>query len=937
MSEPSEIGIRALQEKLEELAQRRSAIEERLRVLMHSEAASRDAEPTVAAEGAIDVVNGVYVGERPRGREEQVRAYRRVIAQRTGAFPVHGVTGIDHGALPGEGRLDLTRVYVGLDTDLYAPGASITEALRAALRGDLGAFPPHPGKGAGDEGEGPEPRRLSAMEIAILRPRQVLLGEPGSGKTTFLYFIAHALATGDEGSLSRWPAAQRDHLPILVHLRELAPWLGASGADPETDAGLLWDFLLHDLRERNLGFLDEVLREEVEQGRFVLLLDGLDEIPAELASSVSRSIEDFEEDHPAGRYLISSRTLAYQSLASRLPEYRFPVATLSPLSQERIDRFIDAWYAAIAGAAGIGRHLSREQAARLREAVRRPGLRAMAGNPMLLTVMALVHAQRGEVPEARAQVYEQALGILLWRRERQRRGNEPRLTDLLRAAGRDRIDLIMLLERIAFGVRGGRRDGWLETEGCDPVSGIGEDALIEIVRGLHPEKHLDWGQKVVDLLKLRSGLIAETQPGALCLPHRGLQEYLAGSYLAHSPDFAADAAGLVEERRTWRETILNAVGFLVHNQREIARPLQLADVLCSTRPPSDDTGWRRIRLAGEVLLEIGLARVREDDAGSRLLGQVARRMAALLERGVLSAAERSQAGDVLGRLGDPRFDHARFRLPQNFRGEREKAIGLISVKPGAFPMGSREGDLEARADELGNPPGLAIDYRYWIGRYPVTVAAFDAFVRAAGYETKEWWDRQGWSWRNECERQAPRGWEVQRGYGNRPVVGVTWFEGMAYAAWLDAQLRMHTGHIPEGYLLRLPTEAEWEKAARGEEGRRYAWGDDWDAERGNVGERIAHPTAVGIYPLGATPTGAMDMTGNVLEWCLTAYRPYPYTADGRDNPGNSGARVARGGSWLRDGGIARAACRLHFPPQSANGDLGFRLVLSRGEPVVSAA
>jgi formylglycine-generating enzyme required for sulfatase activity len=87
-----------------------------------------------------------------------------------------------------------------------------------------------------------------------------------------------------------------------------------------------------------------------------------------------------------------------------------------------------------------------------------------------------------------------------------------------------------------------------------------------------------------------------------------------------------------------------------------------------------------------------------------------------------------------------------------------------------------------------------------------------------------------------------------------------------------------------------------------------------------------------MYPAGATPAGVMDMTGNVFEWCLTAYRRYPYdSADGRNAVAASGRRVARGGSWLRDPGLARAAFRFHSEPGTAHPDVGFRLVLSRAE------
>ena len=177
-------------------------------------------------------------------------------------------------------------------------------------------------------------------------------------------------------------------------------------------------------------------------------------------------------------------------------------------------------------------------------------------------------------------------------------------------------------------------------------------------------------------------------------------------------------------------------------------------------------------------------------------------------------------------------------------------------------MGSRKGDKDVEEDELGNPPQLDIPYRYWIGRYPVTVGQFAAFVDAKGYDSEGLWTERGWAWRHgewdstfkddwlrdwlkqrpAARRGQPMWWDEQRSFPSRPVVGVSWFEAVAYAEWLSARLA-ERDQVPEGYRARLPTEAEWEKAARSGDGRRYPWGDqDWSEERANIGDSgIGHP------------------------------------------------------------------------------------------------
>jgi len=133
--------------------------------------------------------------------------------------------------------------------------------------------------------------------------------------------------------------------------------------------------------------------------------------------------------------------------------------------------------------------------------------------------------------------------------------------------------------------------------------------------------------------------------------------------------------------------------------------------------------------------------------------------------------------------------------------------------------------------------------------------------------------------------------------------------------------------------VRLPTEAEWERAGRGRAGRIYAWGDEpWDEERANIERRIGHASPVGMYPRGATAqdmSGLHDLTGNVWEWTLSLYREYPYRDDdGRNDQEAEGPRVVRGGSW--DGNQRDACCasRLRNGPDSFDADLGFRVVLS---------
>ena len=161
-------------------------------------------------------------------------------------------------------------------------------------------------------------------------------------------------------------------------------------------------------------------------------------------------------------------------------------------------------------------------------------------------------------------------------------------------------------------------------------------------------------------------------------------------------------------------------------------------------------------------------------------------------------------------------------------------------------------------------------------------------------------------------------------------MGVSWFEAMAYAAWLDRRLR-DEGKLPHGYVVRLATEAEWEKAARSGDARRHPWGDaDWSEDRANIRDSgIGHVTPVGMYPNGATLSGTQDLAGNVWEWTLSRDRDYPYRPDdGRNDADGEGTRVLRGGSWDNIQRIARCAIRDGSGPDLFGDGIGFRVVVS---------
>lgn len=267
-----------------------------------------------------------------------------------------------------------------------------------------------------------------------------------------------------------------------------------------------------------------------------------------------------------------------------------------------------------------------------------------------------------------------------------------------------------------------------------------------------------------------------------------------------------------------------------------------------------------------------------------------------------------------------------------------EGIGFVYVPAGEFTMGSDSAEIDFAleicnqfrdndcqrdwfADET--PQHQVYLDGYWVMKTEVTNAHFRAFVDGEGYTTQRYWSSEGWNWRSDNSITQPRYWTKNDFNGaQQPVVGVSWYEAVAYANWLSEKT---------GLSLRLPTEAEWEKAARGTDGRIYPWGNEWSASlvnSGVSGDGYELTAPVGSYPAGASPYGAYDMAGNVWEWTQTQWSySYPYTSnDGREADGGIGGRVLRGGSFIGSRNYVRCAYRFGDSPGDRGRHLGFRLL-----------
>ena len=213
--------------------------------------------------------------------------------------------------------------------------------------------------------------------------------------------------------------------------------------------------------------------------------------------------------------------------------------------------------------------------------------------------------------------------------------------------------------------------------------------------------------------------------------------------------------------------------------------------------------------------------------------------------------------------------------------------------------------------EDGFPLQVAwLEEGFFIGQYPVTNAQYQRFVEAGGYDKRNHWSDEGWQRKQEKKWTEPELWhDHEWNQPDQPVVGVSWYEAEAYARWAG---------------MRLPTEMEWEKAARGIDGRNYPWGNEFDSSKCNSKEANLEGTSpVGQFPQGASPHGALDMAGNVWEWTADWYDAYRGSVYKLERFGTT-YKVLRGGSWFDGADAVRTTTRNSASPEFSFSTIGFR-------------
>jgi len=743
----------------------------------------------------------------------------------------------------------------------------------------------------------PAPNRLADINVPVAdvfrRAQQMgergvlILGDPGSGKTTAARQWCHALLAGeDAASLMGLP---KGTVPVLIRLRDL----------PMDQASNPWDFIEAHLKSCVKGMAGagagDPASELKGRGGVLWIFDGLDELVDETTrAGVAAWIAGFLDHREDDRFLVTSRYSGYVREVSLGP--RFCVFNVQALDESQVRDFVHQWHGAVwRRLQGEGPEADQSAAKAssgllsiLSEPEYRIGrLRELPGNPLLLTILCLVHHDDGDLPGRRADLYARCVRVLVeeWRKHLIERKLVPKFDPVaaedvlgaiawwLHAADKRTSDEIESLGAITSPV--------LAT--VSPTAGLGVDGKAFVVR-----------------MRDFSGILAPAGPGRVGFLHLTFQEYLAA--------YRASRGGMAKELARhlgtpwWREATLLAMAIaspefskaffttVASSPRRVAEHEDfIRQMLDESRHPVVDAFVRALTKPGTSSSErLALLRVLRGRSSKGFL-KACRELAHGQD---LAVAE--LAAELLQLAGEAPVNVHRLTrgaaVNRTLHIDPKTGMAFVDVPAGEFQMGSDAGDSNER------PVHTVRVSAFRMGRYPVTNAEYAKFLAAhPGAPKPRYWD--------DSQFNDPR----------QPVVGIDWNEASEFCRWLGG---------------RLPTEAEWEYACRAGTTTKYAFGPELSHEQANFHRTVGRTTPVDHYP--ANSWGFHDMHGNVWEWCADWYGEKYYASSPSADPQGpikSKDRVSRGGGWSSWSWNCRSARRLEWHPGDRNSDKGFRVVI----------
>lgn len=790
----------------------------------------------------------------------------------------------------------------------------------------------------------------SLLEQANHYQHLLILGESGSGKSIFLKFVALCMAgdllANEELNLSNLIDRNRTNrekpnredssalkadetqknwshgglLPIYISLQDFAAG-GFIDLSSKPSAALFMKYFEAELNSAELGEYIEDLRAELRERGGILLLDGLDEIPDTDRERqwVGEAIVSFILSYPNVRTIITSRS--YDTRQSFDPLVDFHQVRIAPFVPQQIQDYIVCAYPLL-------RNLHKfedDQPETVNEALhslryfinRNASLRELVRTPLMLALLVATFARHtGASLGYREEIYEQIMNLLLWKWEEPERSRISRdgesdrrnQKELLSQEPFDKYQELIrsVLEEIAY-------ENYLSQDSSESISLIDGDKILGV---LTRKIKSDLAIQITDYLLDRSGIFKRQHSRRYYFLHRTLHEYLTACYLHKRNNFVREMLQLMKsDPQKWREVFLFAAAKEARHNAVSA--FALINRLCPMtfgQNHHDDTDGKsalQIMLSGRALIETGLAATESlDEFDQTIIERVRLMLTRVLESDYLHIDARLIAGLDLGILGDLRSG-----IGINEQGLPK--FEMQEVQTGEFWFGV---DTAKSKEPSAGKIHYLIQKPYEISRYPITVLQFTAFVEVGGYHQKQFWTDDGWAWRQEKQIESPEAYTDFLTIANQPQVGVSWYEVSAFCNWLSAKT---------GDDFSLPSEPEWERAARGTDGRTFPWGSNFTISDCNMlWTGVGHPSPVGVFSKNKSPCGAEDMVGNVWEWCATLWQSSykNYSESLLDHNVGKIRYVLRGGSWANQRIQVRCANRHRNFPDHRGPNVGFRVV-----------
>lgn len=682
--------------------------------------------------------------------------------------------------------------------------------------------------------------------------------------------------------------------------------------------------MLNVLEQRSV---DEHFIEASNKG-ILLLVDGLDEVDVEDRKELLHILNLFCEN-PDNVVIATIRkeVLVEDLLLSEISEYQ--QIMLADFNSEQIRNYICKWK-------GYETNGKKNDSLDVDEIIKTifddRYLKELATNPLFLTLMLLISENEGMFPRSRTKVYEEATRLII------ERWNEKTFS-----YAEEALKIREALEQAAF-------DGMNNLIGQNKRTGDISAFISDAFTKMFPDNKIT---EYIKAVSEKTGIIVQTGNSKYTFALQSFMEYFAASYISKKLDIASFIDEHKEKLISWQEVVVFSVTNMALERIGIATAI-LYQMVKNDYQSSNKIEPEKILISGMITQEL----LCESNNYEIIIFK--KRIKSWLKHYIsdkgIAYRLRFEMGNVLGRLGDDRVGVG----VRNIYGIDYPDIKWICIPCGSSEFGSPQGHInKVHSKELGE---------YLISMYPITNEQFGLFI-AHGYSKKEYWTKEGWAWvkgqdefyferetsgryteerkkqyeiwlkgRGVEKRKEPFWWQdYPWNIANRPVVGITWYEAIAYCNWFNIECRkqlegvLSDKDIAEAKVC-LPTLEEWEKAARGPKCTKYPWGNflDYKKIRANVDIGNLNETcAVGIFSEGKSGYGLYDVAGNVYEWIATGVTQIGTNewSRGCENLEEKYERLVKGGSWNMEYERTKAAYDEWDYPFIFDQNTGFRPII----------